>query len=291
MVVGFSCKPPSAPPKPPVIGFASALQNPFGISPNAVAWSAPTFVDLDNDGDQDLFVGENGGDIQYFQNTGSASSPAFASPSVLKSAVGFAVPVFVDIDADGDFDLFVGEYDSSGKARLKYFPNTGNPTVPNFPASTTSPFGLTTTNQLANPAFVDIDGDGDMDLFVGEYGGIIQYFQNTGTATLPAFAAPVPSPFGLSYTYYLAFPAFADIDGDGDYDLLVGEYYGTFQYFQNTGSASLPAFAAPVASPYNLTSLYGWAIPTFVDLDNDGDMDLFSGEYSENIYYFENTTY
>jgi len=97
-----------------------------------------------------------------------------------------------------------------------------------------NPYGLDSTSYFAFPAFADLDGDGDMDLLVGEYYGAMQYFENTGTANNPQFAAPQVNPFGLVSTNYLAFPAFADLDGDGDMDLLVGEDYGAMQYFENT---------------------------------------------------------
>src|SRR6188474_1085941 len=60
----------------------------------------------------------------------------------------------------------------------------------------------------------------------------MQYFQNTGTAIIPLFAPPQENPFGLVSTYYNALPAFADLDADGDQDLLVGEYGGAMQYFE-----------------------------------------------------------
>ena len=50
---------------------------------------------------------------------------------------------------------------------------------------------------------------------------------------MPKFELPLENPFGLVSTYYNAFPAFADLDDDSDQDLLVGEYYGVMQYFQN----------------------------------------------------------
>lgn len=162
-----------------------------------------------------------------------------------------------------------------------------------------NPFGLSSTYYHSFPAAADLDNDGDLDLLVGEYFGDMQYFENTGTASEPAFAAPSENPFGLSSTYYNALPTFADLDNDGDIDLLVGEYYGVFQYFENTGTATAPAFANPVANPFGLDSAYT-AAPTFVDIDDDGDYDLIVGTlnleingYYYNIEggfkYFENT--
>ncbi len=162
--------------------------------------------------------------------------------------------------------------------------------TPSFAAPVQNPFGLTATYYYAFPAFADLDGDGDMDLLASDGSGNFQYFQNTGTVNAPAFAAPVQNPFGLTATYYYAFPAFADLDGDGDMDLLAGEYYGNFQYFQNTGTVNTPAFAAPVQNPFGLTNTYNLALPAFADLDGDGDMDLLVGEAYGNFQYFQNTT-
>ena len=134
----------------------------------------------------------------------------------------------------------------------------------------------------------DIDNDGDMDLLVGEYnegaGGIgsMQYFENTGSSVNPQFASPQENPFGLTpaYIHLVASPDFADLDDDGDMDLLVGVYdenvgdVGSMQYFENTGSATAPSFAAPQQNPFGLVSTYYNAFPAFADLDNDGDMDL-----------------
>ena len=146
--------------------------------------------------------------------------------------------------------------------------------------------------------------DGDMDLFAGEsyigyadFNGNIQYFENTGTAADPTFASPVENPFGLSNTFFLACPTLADVDGDGDLDLLVGEglisglynpYDGNFQYFENTGTPTDPAFADPVLNPFGLVSTNYLALPTFLDIDDDGDFDLLVGENNGVMEFYEN---
>lgn len=269
--------------------FAAPQVNPFGLTPVDLL-AFPTVADLDRDGDLDLLVGENNGAMQYFQNTGSASNPQFAAPVKnsfgLVSTIDFAIPVFVDIDGDGDMDLLVGE----SYGAMQYFQNTGSASSPQFAAPQKNPFGLVSTYYIATPAFADLDGDGDLDLLVGEYYGGMQYFKNTGSATNPQFETPQMNPFGLSSTTGLAIPDFADLDGDGDLDLLVGEYGGAMQYFQNTGSASNPQFAAAQTNPFGLVSVNSYALPAFADLDGDGDMDLIVGEYYGAMNYFENTS-
>ena len=72
-------------------------------------------VDIDNDGDNDVFVGSNSGYIYYYKNTGSKTNPVLtkqetsATHPLHNTNIGAEVnPTFVDIDGDGDFDLFNG---------------------------------------------------------------------------------------------------------------------------------------------------------------------------------------
>ena len=273
--------------------FAPPQVNPFGLDTIKGYISAPAFADLDGDGDLDLLVGESysandyNTAMQYFENTGSATNPQFgapiANPFGLDSVYLLAMPAFADLDNDGDIDLLVGEYYGA----MKYFENTGSQTDPQFAAPVVNPFGLDST-YYAFPAFADLDGDGDIDLLVGELYGSMKYFENTGSASSPQFAAPQTNPFGLDSTLN-AFPAFSDLDGDGDFDLLVGEYYGAMQYFENTGSSTAPQFASPQENPFGLVSTYVFALPAFADLDGDGDIDLLVGEYYGAMQYYENT--
>ena len=94
----------------------------------------------------------------------------------------------------------------------------------------------------------------------------------------PAFAAPSTNPFGLADVGFRAAPAFADLDGDGDLDALVGNSLGNTLFFRNTGSAVAPAFAAPSTNPFGLADVGSQAAPAFADLDGDGDLDAFVGE-------------
>ncbi|MBC7777936.1 MAG: T9SS type A sorting domain-containing protein [Phycisphaerae bacterium] len=286
LILGISFGTPAA-----AQSFAAPEENPFGIA-SLYTYAIPAVADLDGDGDLDLLSGDadNGGKLEYFENIGTSINPQFAAP--VKNPFGitltseYAFPAFADLDHDGDLDLFVG--DDNGV--LRYYKNNGTAAIPQFAAPAPNPFGLTPFEQFALPSFVDIDGDGDLDLFVGEYGGIIQYFRNQGTVTNPQFAAPQQNPFGITSTQDVSFPTFADLDKDGDLDLLVGEYYGNMQYFKNTGSSANPQFAAPVENPFGLVATDDIAAPIFADLDGDGDMDLLVGEYYGDIQYFENTS-
>ncbi len=274
--------------------FAPPVNNPFGLD-SVAYYSMPAFADLDGDGDLDLLVGEEYGRMQYFQNTGTASSPQFAAPvlnpfGIKDSSYFYLKPTFVDIDDDGDQDLFLGDFYNAGGTGFKFLKNSGTATSPQFDAPVTNPFGANVLGITTLPTFVDLDGDGDFDLMVGGILGTMEYFENTGSKSAPQFGASQVNPFGLTNTYYFADPAFADLDNDGDMDLLVGEYYGVLQYFENTGTAAAPQFAAPQANPFGLSATYDSAFPVFADLDNDGDKDLLVGEYGGAMQYFKNTS-
>ena len=157
--------------------------------------------------------------------------------------------------------------------------------VPNvlFDAPQVEPFGLAANYNFyySAPDFVDIDADGDFDLFVGEISGGLGYFENTGNNLAPAFAAGVQTPFGISNfntikTSGLVTPSFVDIDNDGDQDLFFGDYFDTnIRFNENTGTANNPAFAGLVFNPFGIASpTYAMVLMTFADIDDDGDLGL-----------------
>lgn len=267
--------------------FAATSTNPFGLA-DIGSYAAPTFADIDNDGDLDAFIGNSNGTTIFFLNTGSATAPAFAAPSPdpfgLTDVGSYAVPTFADIDGDGDLDAFVG----NAAGNTIFFLNTGSATAPAFAAAAINPFGLAGVGSYAAPSFVDIDGDGDLDAFIGNGGGNTIFFRNTGSATAPAFATASTNPFGLTNVGYYATPRFADIDGDGDLDAFIGEEYVGTIFFRNTGSATAPAFAAASTNPFGLIDVGDYAVPALVDIDGDGDFDAFIGEVAGNTIFFRN---
>ncbi|MEB3174524.1 MAG: FG-GAP-like repeat-containing protein, partial [Cyanobacteriota bacterium] len=209
--------------------FAAPETNPFGLTSVGVK-AAPTFADIDGDGDLDAFVGNDSGDTLLYRNTGSAAAPLFAAPTTnpfgLNNVWRAAAPTFADIDGDGDLDAFVGNSDGN----TRFYQNTGSASSPLFAAPT---FRFADVGSFAAPTFADIDGDGDLDAFIGDKNGNTVFYRNTGSAGSPAFGAPVINPFGLTDVGYFAAPTFADIDGDGDLDAFVGNGYGNTVFFLN----------------------------------------------------------
>jgi len=251
--------------------------------------SALIFADIDGDGDCDLFVGEADGNINFFRNTGTPADPSYTleEESFVSAGVGSTgdsgVPIFADIDNDGDFDLFVGEADG----RINFFRNIGTATVPDFILEDVSFAGIDVGDNSA-PTFADIDNDGDLDLFVGEADGNINFFRNTGTATNPAYTLEDANFAGIDVGGNSA-PAFADIDNDGDLDLFVGDIFGRISFFRNTGTAADPTFTLETSNFADIDIGFD-SKPTFKDIDNDGDLDLFVGEGNGGLHFFRNVT-
>jgi hypothetical protein len=172
---------------------------------------------------------------------------------------------------------------------------------------------------VESSTFVDIDGDGDLDLFTTRYSGgavIMQYFKNEGTATTPDFVLQTAANNPLnSFSTVMHDLAFVDIDGDGDLDVFATNYYyvGTsFDYYKNDGTVTNPIFISQTgaANPLDSVSTHLNVIsssvgqnvsghPSFVDIDNDGDMDCFIGvqpyygwtasaDVADKLWYYEN---
>ena len=262
--------------------------------------ASPELADLDGDGDADAVAGAGDGRLVYFENTGSSSAPAFVemigsgNPFRSIPVVARALPALPDLDADGDLDLVVGE--TSGI--LRYFANTGSSLVPAFVERTAgaNPFAGIDVGFASSPELVDLDADGDLDLAVGPSAGIVRYFQNTGSALSPAFVerTGTANPLALinadNSVGFGSNPELADLDDDGDIDVVSGLEPGSLRYFENTGSSSAPAFVQRVSTnPFGAIDVGTASHPDLEDLDSDGDLDLVVGSYYGNLHYFENT--
>jgi hypothetical protein len=273
--------------------------NPLGLSAFGLV-NAPAFGDLDGDGDLDLIIAENvayGCKYKYIPNIGTKTNPSFgiaqSNPfGLVPSNFDYLLaPVLVDIDDDGDLDVFSVSYYG-----IEYYENEGTATAPLFGSPNTSnPFGLNSTTYSYSVDFADIDGDGDLDAFLGDYDyGDIQYFENTGTASVPVFTNFQVNPFGLSSLASYSIIRMVDIDGDGDYDIVGTENSGGFVCFLNTGSTTTPIFGNSIAAPFGLTKIGGGflSFPDFADLDDDGDMDILTGtnDYGPIFAYHKNSS-
>jgi len=249
--------------------------------------SSITFADINNDGKKDLFIGNDLGQIEYYKNTGTISSPdfTFETSALPLGLSGFnSSPAFADLDGNGTKDLLVGTY---YKDSVFFYKNIGTPSEFNFQfMGTGASIGLTTLGQASTPTFVDIDGDSDFDLFLGSSNGRVYFYRNIGT--------PTSYSFQLVSDFYNnidvgddSTPRFFDIDSDGDLDLFIGTRAGTIWYYQNTGSSTNPVFEFRT-SAYKDINVFGQACPEFVDIDVDSDGDLFIGNLKGGLYFYEN---
>ncbi len=247
---------------------------------------APALVDLDGDGDLDLMAGEDvTGTVYAYRNTGTASSPTWArnagwdSPTI--GAGGDPAPVLADLDNDGDYDMLVG----IGAGDVYGFRNDGSASSPSWARNA----GWDLTNNISNgwyasPALADLDNDGDFDLLVGRYLGTTYAYRNDGSASSPTWT--YNSSWNAPDVGDHASPASADLDSDGDYDLMIANLDGIAYGYRNTGSASSPTWSAN--APWNSPGAGAYTAAALGDLDNDEDYDLLLGEQYGVSYAYQN---
>jgi len=273
--------------KPPPASERTGANNPLNGFDVGI-FATASLGDLDRDGDLDLIAGERYGAFLYYENTGSALLPKYAArtgalnPMNGQTLGARSKPSFGDLDVDGDLDLVAG---ATGGAFF-YYENTGTATSAAFALRTGSSNPLNGQGHLAPtqvsiPNLADLDVDGDLDLVAGGYYGLVYYFENTGTAVSPGFVERTGSANPLYGFWSGAYSALAlgDVDVDGDLDVIWGNEYGTFSYFQNVGSATDAAFTARTgsANPLNVFDVGTHSSPAMGDLDGDGDPDLVTG--------------
>lgn len=257
---------------PNVPNWVSPASNPFPIFMDVGFRSSPSFVDIDGDGDKDMFSGNSIGEFSYFENIGSATIPNFTERFFGDNPMWYEDPInpgnylphnvgavssigFLDADAipDGDFDVVV----SNSQGQFFYFENEGDMFTPYFPVY--DPGAPRTVNLRSSP----------------------QVLQGSGSSLLNATVCVV------------------DMNCDHLYDILSGSRIGTFQFralepisangydhrFSTISGSSAPLNGADISGA---TSDYSY--PAAGDLDGDGDIDFISGRLGGTLVYFGNTT-
>ena len=218
-------------------------------------------------------------------------------------ALGQGDVTFGDIDNDGDQDAFVTVLatEQNPFERIRFFRNVGNPNIPNWAAPVDNPFGIAfpppppmgppVGPRLDSPVLVDIDGDDDLDLFMGRGKTFlfeeIVFFENLGNNANPVYGPMQSNPFGIvlpppgppsPFTPNSAFtPTFVDIDDDDDYDLFTGDSDGSIRFYRNVGDPMNPSFAAGTDYPFGIGPYSKYSSPEFFDIDDDNDYDIFVG--------------
>ncbi len=253
--------------------------------------SIPALADLDGDGDLDLLLANKiaptrfeSAELFYFENTGTPRAPVFRQRGLLPMHRAFHyAPAPGDLDGDGDLDLLVGSWT---RGRIAYYRNDGaaDPGSPPTFTLVSDEYLRLSRGSNATPALADIDADGDLDLFVGEFSGTINFYRNDGTPQAPAFTLVSDEYLGVDVGQR-SFPALTDLDGDGDLDLVVGSESQGVVVYRNDGTPRAPAFVHdPAGLPFEAPFL---ATPAFADLDGDGDADVLTGDAGGGLLYFE----
>lgn len=146
----------------------------------------PTFGDLDGDGDLDMIVGTETGQIHYYQNTGGAGSMVFSTPPVLQmqddqgaviNVSSFSTPYLFDLDNDGLLDLVIGRR----MGGMFYYRNVGTSALPSFQFITDN-LGNVNVATALNPESYSVPQfvrhNDTLNLFVGNRSGSIHYYKN-----------------------------------------------------------------------------------------------------------------
>ena len=233
-------------------------------------------LDIDGDGDLDLFVGArpvfyygrwNGGQSRLYRNDGRGEFTDVTASQLPAGFIDIVEDVAAgDIDSDGDIDLVIATaidliLPSTGQTRLLL--NNGSGT---FTEATASRLPVDGDSSLAI-AFGDVDGDGLLDLVLGNQGSV-KLYRNTGNGVMQdVTAGRVPQPITFAVDVELQ-----DVDGDGDLDMLVVNHGSAAftKLFLNDGSGTF----SDNTSAAGLTGIGTATDAELVDSDADGDLDL-----------------
>jgi hypothetical protein len=233
------------------------------------------FADHDGDGDPDLFVGFNGAPNRLYRNEGGVFTDVAAAAGVADARATRAA-AWGDYDGDGDPDLLVG-FAPGPEPVLKLYRNDGG----RFSDATAAAGLALDSGAVRQVAWVDHDGDNDLDLFVAFRDRPNALFRNeAGRFT------DVATTLGLANTRRSVGATWFDYQADGDLDLVVGNMDGDANALFRNDNGRFTDVAATAGIEWGgrtpRESTNGTVRPCAADVNNDGTIDLFFANYGRN---------
>lgn len=244
--------------------------------------------DVNGDGKDDAYLGGAQGQasILYLQGDRAAFTPAPSQPWQNEKNKEDVAAAFLDIDGDGDMDLYVGSGGFEKKENDVYYTdrlylNDGKGT---FTKSKNSIPALKQSTMVVRP--IDFDSDGDQDLFVGSrvipdkypYAPQQYLLKNKNGKLVDATDELAP---GLKQIGMISDALWTDVDGDKQPDLIVVGEWSPINVFSWNGKAFINKTSALGLDGYK----GWWNCITHADLDKDGDPDYIVGNLGLNYKY------